>query len=82
MERAVALTQSERLDLADLPDKIRNFDSARVLFGGDDPQELVSLEEVQRRYISHVLDATGGNQTHAARILGVDRKTLYRKRKD
>ncbi len=82
IERAVALTQSERLDLEDLPEKIRDFESARVLFGGDDPKELVSLEEVQRRYISHVLNATGGNQTQAARILGVDRKTLYRKRKD
>lgn len=82
IERAVALTQSDRLDVGDLPEKIREFETARVLFGGDDPKELVSLEEVQRRYISHVLDATGGNQTQAARILGVDRKTLYRKRKD
>lgn len=82
IERAIALTQFERLGLEDLPEKIRDFDKARVLFGGDDPKELVSLEEVQLRYIAHVLEATGGNQTQAARILGVDRKTLYRKRKD
>lgn len=82
IERAVALTEYERLELDDLPEKIRDFERGRVLFGGDDPKELVSLEEVQRRYIAHVLDATGGNQTQAARILGVDRKTLYRKRKD
>jgi two-component system response regulator HydG len=82
IERGIALTQYDQLTLDDLPEKIVRFDKARVLFGGDDPKELVSLEEVQRRYISHVLDATGGNQTQAARILGVDRKTLYRKRKD
>ena len=44
-----------------------------------DPSELVSLEEVERRYIAHVLAAVGGNRSHAARILGIDRKTLYRK---
>jgi two-component system response regulator HydG len=82
IERAVALTQFDHLELSDLPEKIRDFDSARVLFGGSDPKELVSLEELQRRYIDHVLEATGGNQTQAARILGVDRKTLYRKRKE
>jgi DNA-binding NtrC family response regulator len=82
IERAVALTQFDKLTLEDLPEKIREHQQARVLFGGDDPRELVSLEEVQRRYISHVLEATGGNQTQAARILGVDRKTLYRKRKE
>jgi two-component system response regulator HydG len=82
IERAVALTQFSRLEVEDLPEKIRDFDRGRVLFGGDDPKELVSLEEVQRRYIAHVLEATGGNQSQAARILGVDRKTLYRKRKE
>ena len=40
------------------------------------------LEELERRYIAHVLQAVGGNKTNAARILGVDRKTLYRKLAD
>jgi two-component system, NtrC family, response regulator HydG len=40
---------------------------------------LVPMEEVERRYIHHVLTAVGGNKTLAARILGFDRKTLYRK---
>jgi two-component system response regulator HydG len=81
VERAVALTQSERIGVEDLPDKIRDYQQSQVVIGGDDPKELVSLDEVQRRYIAHVLAATGGNQTQAARILGVDRKTLYRKQK-
>ena len=45
----------------------------------DDPSELVPLEEVERRYILRVLEAVGGNKTLAAQILGLDRKTLYRK---
>jgi DNA-binding NtrC family response regulator len=37
------------------------------------------MEEVERRYIQHVLNTVGGNKTTASRILGLDRKTLYRK---
>ena len=37
------------------------------------------LEEVERRHILRVLQAVGGNRTLAAKILGLDRKTLYRK---
>lgn len=79
MERAVALTRYDKITVADLPDKIRNFKGGTVFIGGLDPAELVSMEEIERRYITHVLDATGGNQTQAARILGLDRKTIYRK---
>jgi len=50
-----------------------------VLVVGDDPSELVSLEVVERRYILRVLEAAGGNKAVAARILGLDRKTLYRR---
>jgi two-component system response regulator HydG len=37
------------------------------------------MDEVERRYISRVLEATGGNKTQAAKVLGFDRKTLYNK---
>jgi two-component system response regulator HydG len=37
------------------------------------------MDEVERRYIAQVLDALGGNKASAARILGLDRRTLYRK---
>jgi two-component system response regulator HydG len=40
---------------------------------------LLPLEEVERRHILRVLDSVDGNKTLAAQILGVDRKTLYRK---
>jgi len=37
------------------------------------------MEVVERRYILRVLEAAAGNKTAAARILGIERKTLYRK---
>jgi DNA-binding NtrC family response regulator len=79
IERAIAVTQFERLAVDDLPEKIRRYQRSHVLVASDDPAELVPLEEVERRYILRVMEATGGNKTHAAQILGLTRKTLYRK---
>lgn len=81
IERAVTLTRHNTLTVQDLPEKIREHRSSQVFIGGDDPTELVSLEEIEKRYIDHVLRTVDNNQSQAARILGVDRKTLYRKRK-
>ncbi len=55
------------------------YHSNHVLLGAKDPSELVPMEEVERRYILHVLQSVGENKTLAARVLGFDRKTLYRK---
>ncbi len=79
IERAVALTRYDQISVEDLPEKIRDYRGSQVFIGGDDPSELVPLEEVERRYILHVLQAVGDNKTLAARTLGLDRKTLYRK---
>ena len=79
MERAVALTRLEEICVDDLPEKIRDYRFSHVVVAGDDPSELVPLEEVERRYILRVLAAVGGNKTAAARVLGLERKTLYRK---
>jgi two-component system response regulator HydG len=81
MERAVALAEYDEITVADLPEKIQAFEPRHVLLASDDPSELVSLEEVERRYILRVVEAVGGNRTRAAEILRVDRKTLYTKLK-
>ena len=79
VERAVALTRHDKLTVDDLPEKIRDFRGSQVVIAGNDPGELTSLEEVERRYILHVLQCLGDNRTLAAKTLGLDRKTLYRK---
>jgi two-component system response regulator HydG len=79
IERAVALARGERVDLEDLPPRVRDFRSGHVLVAGNDPSELAPLEEVERRYILRVVDACKGNKSRAARVLGIGRKTLYRR---
>jgi two-component system response regulator HydG len=79
IERAVALAQYDTIVVEDLPEKIRSYHHSHVVVAGQDPSELVSMEELERRYIHRVLEVAGGNKTLAARILGFDRTTLYRK---
>lgn len=79
MERGVALTRFSELGIDDLSERVRFHKSTDVVVAGSDPSELLRMEEVERRYILHVLEAVAGNKTAAARILGIERKTLYRK---
>jgi two-component system response regulator HydG len=79
IERACALTRTENVDLEDLPKKVRDYRSGHVLIAGDDPSELASLELVERKYILRVVEACKGNKSRAARVLGIGRKTLYRR---
>ncbi|HEX5656988.1 MAG TPA: sigma-54 dependent transcriptional regulator [Polyangiales bacterium] len=79
VEHAVALARFEQITPEDLPTRVRSYKRSHVLVASDNPDELVKLEEVERRYILRVLEASNGNKRLAARILGLDRKTLYRK---
>jgi two-component system response regulator HydG len=79
IERAVALARFEQIVVDDLPEKIRDYRATHVLVASDDPSELAPMEEVERRYVLRVLEAVHGNKAAAARILGFERKTLYRK---
>jgi DNA-binding NtrC family response regulator len=79
VERAVALTASQEIQLEDLPDSIRNYRREREAINVDRIDEMMTMEELEKRYIAHVLHAVAGNKTQAAHVLRVDRKTLYRK---
>jgi two-component system, NtrC family, response regulator AtoC len=79
IERAVAFALYTEIAVEDLPDTVRNYTRARLEFDSDDPTALPSMDEVERRYIERVLEVSGGNKSIAARILGFDRTTLYRK---
>lgn len=83
IERAITLSQAGVITNDDLPPRIRgpqsngtpplSADDLAGLFSG-----LPNLDEIERRYILHVLDATGNNRKRTAEILGINRKTLYR----
>jgi two-component system response regulator HydG len=79
IERAIALTRHPEVQVEDLPETVRSFKRSHVLVAASDPSELVPLAEVERRYVLRVVEAAGGNKSLAAQILGITRKTLYRK---
>lgn len=79
IERALALARFEELTVEDLPPKVRDFKPSFVVVATEDPTDLVTMEEVERRYIQRVMEAVGQNKTQAAKVLGFDRTTLYRK---
>jgi two-component system response regulator HydG len=79
IERAVAFTRFDELTVDDLPEKIRNYRSADVSVPGLGPHEVLTMDEVERRYVTRVLKQLDGNKTMAAELLGLDRRTLYRK---
>jgi DNA-binding NtrC family response regulator len=77
MARAVALARFDRVTPDDLPERIQRYTTPRVEAGF--APELITLEEVERRHVEGVLASLGGRRADAARVLGLDRKTLYRK---
>jgi DNA-binding NtrC family response regulator len=74
IERTVSLVPGPLIMPDDLPEEVRKADAPPV--GGD--EALLTLEEVEKRHLHRVLRATGGNKVRAAKILGIDRRTLYR----
>jgi two-component system response regulator HydG len=77
--RAVALAQFDHLGVDDLPERIGHYEPAEIALESAERAVILPMEEVERRYVAKVLDALGGNKASAARRLGMDRRTLYRK---
>jgi len=78
IERAVTLAQGEIVTPDDLPLAIREAQGERHLIE-ESAERLLPLEEIEQLYIKRMLEKTRGNKFQAAQILGIDRKTLYRK---
>ena len=74
IERAVIVAEGKKLEEHDLPAGLSAAVSAQQL-----KEKPRSLAQVEAAYISEILDATGGNKTECARILGISRKNLYEK---
>ncbi len=86
VERAVTFCDGENILPEHLPARIREAGSGRPGPGSEltlevisENEPLVSLEQVENRYISHVLEKVNGNKRKAASILGIGRRTLYRR---
>ena len=75
VERLVLFSRGSVIDVGDLPASFHEAPPglADRLFNGLPP-----LDEIERRYLVHVLDSVAGNRTKAAEIMGIDRRTLYR----
>lgn len=77
VERATALAKGGRIEPADLPPDLQDFHAFTFNRAGG----LKTLEEVTQDYVEWVLSQVNHNKTEAARILGIDRVSLYRRLK-
>ncbi len=77
IQRAVTLTQNETIRPDDLPSSMLQEIRENVLDKG--LREKYSIDQLEKEYIRKILIEVGGNKSKAAEILGLDRKTLYRK---
>jgi DNA-binding NtrC family response regulator len=71
IERAVVVGKSRQIQLSNLPFTIAEGDAAEM--------EKLSLEEMERQHIARVLAIEDGNRSNAAKILRINRSTLYDK---
>ncbi len=76
IEHALALAPEPIIRAEDLPQEIRSTDTTGITFFADRP--VVPLRDVIDDSIQQALEETGGNRTAAARLLGIDRRTLQR----
>jgi len=76
IERLVVSSHGSLIEAFDLTDTVITPPAAAT--GGQPFSDLPTLDDLERRYLLHVLEAANGNRTRAAEILGVDRRTLYR----
>ena len=72
---ACMMADGDVIDVRDLPERIR---TRAAETRDEDPNELLTLAEVERRHVLRVLQQVGGNKVQAAKILGINRATVYR----
>ena len=81
----VVLSASDQISTSDLPDEILSASStsaARGLCAVELPEDGISLEAVERELLLQALERSNWNQTQAARLLDLSRRTLiYRMEK-
>ena len=79
IERAVALTEHDTIVVEDVRDTAHDAPLRGALDLATAAQQYLPLAHIELAYIRQVVDRVEGNMAHAARVLGIDRRTLYRK---
>ncbi len=86
LEHGVVMAKSEKIGLSDLPLAVREGAPGGTLSPGQfvslNPGDHFNLQQSRHRLILQALEETGGNVTHAAKKLGISRRTLHRKLKE
>jgi DNA-binding NtrC family response regulator len=77
IQRAITLSQNEVILPGDLPDVMTREVDGNLIAKG--LRQKFTMDQLEKEYVRKVLIEVGGNKTKAAKILGLDRKTLYRK---
>ena len=78
IERAVTLTRGDKISPDDLPLAVQGARGDRRVLD-EAAEKTLPLHEIEKEYIKKILEKMGGNKYQAAHVLGIDRKTLYRK---
>lgn len=80
VERAVSLSHGPLVTPDDLPESIRTAATleGKAASASEGDEVCLTLEEVEKRHLIRVLKEMKGNKVKAAKILGIDRRTLYR----
>ena len=76
IERAVSMARETLILPEDLPDAVRT--AGPIALDDRADTALVTMDEMEKRHLTRVLREVGGNKVKAAKVLGIDRRTLYR----
>lgn len=77
IERAVLLNRTDALDVSDFPEKLRQPQPVSLV---NEAEPITpTLESMEKAYIHYIMSQTEGKKAPAAKILGIDASTLYRK---
>jgi two-component system, NtrC family, response regulator AtoC len=86
IDRVVTFSNTSTLEFEHLPQKIKDYQPPHLVGKSDetkqfivDEEKIITIEDLDRRYVAFVLNQFNGNKRRAAMALGIGRKTLYRK---
>ncbi|HVP06363.1 MAG TPA: sigma-54 dependent transcriptional regulator [Candidatus Acidoferrum sp.] len=77
IERAILLSRSDVLDMSEFPERLSQPEPTTLV--KESEPTTPTLESIEKAYIQYIMTQTDGKKTEAARILGIDPSTLYRK---